>query len=297
LEAKRLVKKLSDKNHNRRRIFLFQTPTHSNIGDHGIAEAEIQFLKKSFPNDQLVEINQSIQPYFVKYVGNTIRKDDILLLHGGGNLGNQYMYEENTRRLTVAAFPDNKMILFPQTIYYSSDEKGHAELTKTKEAFSKSTRLTLIAREETSFVVMRECFPNAKILLTPDIVLSMDMSRPKLIREGLLMVMRSDQERILNEENHLFLKELGEKYFDKIISSDMHYSRGVAGSKGRREVLGFKFKQFKSAKLVITDRLHGMVFAAITQTPCIAFSNYNQKVAGTYDWIKKLNYVRFVKID
>src|SRR5690606_26204884 len=110
-EAIRLLKNLSDKNHSRRRIFLFQTPTHSNIGDHGIAEAEIQFLKKSFPNDQLVEINQSSQPYFVKYVGNTIRKDDILLLHGGGNLGNQYMYEENTRRLTVAAFPDNKMIL------------------------------------------------------------------------------------------------------------------------------------------------------------------------------------------
>ena len=28
--------------------------------------------------------------------------------------------------------------------------------------------------------------------------------------------------------------------------------------------------------------------------PCVAFSNYNHKVAGTYDWIKHLPYIRFI---
>ena len=46
---------------------------------------------------------------------------------------------------------------------------------------------------------------------------------------------------------------------------------------------------------MITDRLHGMVFAAITSTPCIALSNYNQKVKGTYEWIKHLPYIRFIE--
>ena len=38
-----------------------------------------------------------------------------------------------------------------------------------------------------------------------------------------------------------------------------------------------------------------MVIAAITGTPCIALSNYNQKVKGTYEWISHLNYIRFVE--
>jgi pyruvyl transferase EpsI len=72
-------------------------------------------------------------------------------------------------------------------------------------------------------------------------------------------------------------------------------SRTVKTLEKRKAVLEFKLSQFRSAKIVITDRLHGMVLAAITGTPCIVFSNYNQKVLGTYDWIKDLNYIRFVR--
>ena len=53
-------------------------------------------------------------------------------------------------------------------------------------------------------------------------------------------------------------------------------------------------QEFCSAKVVITDRLHGMIFAAITETPCIVFNNYNHKVEGTYQWIQYLPYIRFV---
>ena len=54
-------------------------------------------------------------------------------------------------------------------------------------------------------------------------------------------------------------------------------------------------QEFCDAKLVITDRLHGMIFAAISETPCIVFSNYNHKVGGTYEWIKQLPYIRYVE--
>lgn len=41
-----------------------------------------------------------------------------------------------------------------------------------------------------------------------------------------------------------------------------------------------KYIKFRECELVITDRIHGMIFAAITGTPCIALSNY--KIKGTY---------------
>ena len=52
--------------------------------------------------------------------------------------------------------------------------------------------------------------------------------------------------------------------------------------------------EFAGAKLVITDRLHGMVFCAITGTPCIVVDSKSPKVRGCYEWIKNLDYIRFV---
>ena len=51
----------------------------------------------------------------------------------------------------------------------------------------------------------------------------------------------------------------------------------------RKSVIVNKLKEFAGAQLVITDRLHGMVFCYLTNTPCIVFSNYNHKVLGTYE--------------
>lgn len=73
----------------------------------------------------------------------------------------------------------------------------------------------------------------------------------------------------------------------------MHLNVPVT-KQNRRECVRMKMQKFMNAKLVVTDRLHGMLFAAITGTPCIVFSNYNQKVSGTYEWIKTLPYVRYV---
>lgn len=47
------------------------------------------------------------------------------------------------------------------------------------------------------------------------------------------------------------------------------------------------------AQLVITDRLHAMIFAAITETPCIAMDNKSKKVKGVYEWIRDLPYVQY----
>ena len=62
----------------------------------------------------------------------------------------------------------------------------------------------------------------------------------------------------------------------------------------RKDCIRRKMQEFCRSELVITDRLHGMVFAAITDTPCIVFSNYNHKVEGVYQWIKHLPYIKYV---
>ena len=61
------------------------------------------------------------------------------------------------------------------------------------------------------------------------------------------------------------------------------------------ELVRAKMCQFAEAELVITDRLHGMIFSAITETPCIVLGNHNHKIEGSYQWIKHLPYIRFIK--
>jgi pyruvyl transferase EpsI len=46
--------------------------------------------------------------------------------------------------------------------------------------------------------------------------------------------------------------------------------------------------------MVVTDRLHGMIFAAITNTPCIAMGNINGKVKSVYEtWLSNNQYVKY----
>lgn len=59
-----------------------------------------------------------------------------------------------------------------------------------------------------------------------------------------------------------------------------------------------KLEEFAKADLVVTDRLHAMLFSVITSTPCIALDNLSHKVSGTYyNWLEEIPYVIFVDND
>ena len=138
----------------------------------------------------------------------------------------------------------------------------------------------MIAREKTSFEIMKTLYPDSKILLTPDIVLSSTANLYGVVpalRFGVLMCLRNDPEKAVADEQWVHL----EHYLDDIGKwhrrTDM-YSAGAVTVSNRKERVREKMQEFCGAELVITDRLHGMVFAALTGTPCIAFSNNNHKV-------------------
>src|SRR5690606_35739103 len=111
-------------------------------------------------------------------------------------------------------------------------DKGRKELETTKKIISKIPNITLVAREKTSYDLMQRYFPDANIILTPDIVLSMNLREPLLKREGALMVLRTDAEKILTDEQSELLDVTVHKYFDHVLYADMHYHRKVSGPRG-----------------------------------------------------------------
>ncbi|MDN6852548.1 MAG: polysaccharide pyruvyl transferase family protein, partial [Tetragenococcus koreensis] len=58
-------------------------------------------------------------------------------------------------------------------------------------------------------------------------------------------------------------------------------------------LLTLKLDQIKASEVVVTDRLHGMIFSAITQTPCLVFdNNYGKASAFYYNWLEDLDYIQ-----
>ena len=50
---------------------------------------------------------------------------------------------------------------------------------------------------------------------------------------------------------------------------------------------------FALSKLVVTDRLHGMIFCVITGTPCLAIDSSNARVSRFYTaWLQDIGHVR-----
>lgn len=277
---------------NKRKIFIFGSPNHGNLGDHAITNSQIEFIKNNFKEYKIIEVTLFEYKKNIAFIKKYINKSDIITINGGGNFGNQYIFDENIRRDVIKNFPNNKILLFPQTIYFTSDKDGKLELEKSKNIYSNHKNLILVAREKTSFKLMKENFKNNTILLTPDIVLYLDKYKKEVNRKGALFCMRSDLESKFSEEEKKELLEILKYNYNYVKITDTVINKNITKEE-RENILNIKFDEFRKCELIITDRIHGMVFAAITSTPCIALSNYNQKVIGTYEWIKHLNYIKF----
>lgn len=211
-------------------------------------------------------------------------------------MGDQWFAEEALRQEFIVKRLNSKPVIFPQTIFYSDTESGQAKLQASIPIYNDSN-VTIVAREKQSFDILQKVYPSATILLTPDIVLSSTMDDYGAVqaeRNGVLFVTRSDPEKSVSDTTWEKLEKAVTHNGKAYRHTDM-YSDEPVTKENRAELVRKKMQEFCSAELVITDRLHGMVFAALTGTPCIVFSNYNHKVKGTYDWISYLPYIRYVE--
>ena len=273
-----------------KKIILMGVPHHGNIGDNAISIAEENMIKKYFPKLDLIQLPEKNLIEEVEKIRNSINDEDIILLHGGGNIGDTYLVPEEGRRYIIKTFQNNKIIVFPQTAYFDRLD----ELEKSKVIYNAHKNLIIMAREEKTFDFMKKEFNKCKIYLTPDIVFSMKM-KMNLERKNVLILFREDKEKTMNANEQELIKEIIIKKYGDYTLSDMHLGEDVTDMYGKKrdDIVKAKFEQFNKSKLVVTDRLHGMIFATITETPCVVIGSYTHKIIESYKWIKNLEYIKF----
>ena len=282
--------------YSEKKVVLIGTSEHSNIGDAAITLGEYEFFRKYFSEYKLVEVSTYEFNDNISYLENIINPDDLIFLQGGGNLGNKYIVEENLRRKVIETFANNKIVILPQTIYFDESENAQKELKISQDIYNRHSNLIILTRGNISLDFAKKYFYNSKAYETLDSALNMNFNY-NYNKEGILCCIRD-----LSDESGLN-KKLYNSIFDVVKKYDSNYSytnnlyetdirKGI-----KNTVVYEQFKKFSKHKLIITDRLHGLIFSLITNTPCIVISSYNYKLNEFYDQIKNNKYVRFIDKD
>lgn len=280
-------------------FFLIGTPLHGNLGDHAIAVAELQWLNSHFKEAQCMEITGISYSRNKKLYHRLIKKweQGVIFISGGGFLGSLWPEEEQRVLDIISTFSKRNIVIFPQTIYYDlTDIEGRDLYDQAYNIYKKCKNLLLVLREEVSMSFVEKYFPDIKKIFIPDMVFYMGEKSFNVKRKGILYCLRKDKEgKIDKEELQIIKSKVKNKFFNEEVRyTDTVLNRYLPISIRKKEVEK-KLQEFASSKIVITDRLHGMIFAAITGTPCVVLPSKSWKVRGVYEYIKNNEYIIYLE--
>lgn len=267
---------------------------HGNMGDQALGFCRREFLVQrcGIKPQNIIEYTARDRMRYWDFIVKYTRKQDVVCLRGGGYWGDLWLDGFTAMLDYIESFHENRIIVFPQSVYFSNTNEGRKWLKKSQMILNEAENLLFFTRDIESKRIVESVYSGIRVTAVPDTVLSykpqceLDQNRAKV-----LLCFRNDKEKLDSWADLVqpTLKRLNEEYFFQDTSIDLNIRR--LGE--RAEALKNIWNVFQSAKLVITDRLHGMIFATITGTPCLVFNNIDGKVGHEYQWIRNLGYVHF----
>ncbi len=278
-----------------RRLVYFELPCFDNLGDHAIAYVTKTMLEDFCARNkeyQLFVVDGWNIDKAISTLKKRITPEDVIICQGGGNFGSLYEFAETYRGKVFKYLNKARIILMPQTCFYSEDAEGQKVLEEDKKIISACRYITLFARDEKSYEFMKKNF-DADVQLIHDTVSLFDASKfSKSDREGIVVCLRSDKEGTLSASQKKNIIDACDKRGDVLVTDTCVHFEPKSGE--RKAVLESKWKRWGSSRLVITDRLHGMIFALITGTPSIVIGNNHFKVYEAYKTFEDVKYLRFI---
>lgn len=274
----------------KKKIVLFGTPAHGNLGDHAIALSELAFLKNIVSNETIIEIPMPMLKVFKNKIKQFINSDDIILISGGGWMGSVWVDNEMIIREILSDYLENKIVILPQTIYYEDNEISEKLLNNGCEIYKKHRNLYIFVRENNSYKAALNLLGvnNGHVMFCPDMALYGNLQLDVKSIEGVdggklaLVCFREDIEKKCNTEGVIkVLDELG-ILVKRISTVDKRFIKMKDRDKEIHEML----KEIAKANFLVTDRLHAMILSLLAGTPCYVFDNSTKKVFGVAEYLK-----------
>ena len=296
---------------NKEDAFYFDYPMHLNVGDLLIYAGTEAFFKEYKIN---IRLRRCLQTFDINEVKKNITKNTTIICHGGGNLGDLYPLLQKLREELVINFPNNRIILLPQTGYFSNQD----EMKKSAAIFSAHKDCHLFARDLPTLELLKNF--SDKVILCPDMAHQLYGEFPlknkvESIEKNKLYFLRKDIEASQLEKNiesTLSASAVVKDWDDIVTSNDIMYARiysKLARISNISHLSIFKDKindlwykhtlniierarnEFMKYDLVVTSRLHGHIFSCLLGIPNQVCDNSYGKNLGYYNqWTKDIDY-------
>jgi pyruvyl transferase EpsO len=286
-------------------IFL-DVPYYANVGDTLIWQGTLDLLKV-LPHKCLYSSSKE------NYVKPNIGKDVIILLQGGGNFGDLWYICQEFRLKILNDFPDNKIILLPQSIHYNSNDT----LLVDANVFNKHKNLTMCFRDRNSLNIADQYFTNSNHVFVPDMAFYMDMNQwKKYIKPAeqgkILFLDRRDHEKNKNENYRIIPVGAENRDWPTMENEHMGFLLNLLlriGARFSRKMVDFIYQrklriqyikegvEFISAyDYIYTTRLHAGVLAFMLEKSFTFFDNSYGKNKGVYEaWLKDVETIKFAE--
>lgn len=278
---------------NQKKAFVFLAADYKNIGDAAITYAQVSMLRHVFVNHKIIEVPLKKSHIDLWAIKKAVNDDDIITTIGGGNMGDPYYGIERIRQEVVKTFPNNRFISFPQSYSYR-DTDPKSVINRAKKIYPNHEKALFLMRDENSYQKMRRQFPQLNLKLCPDIVLTFNLNAPEYTRSGLQLMLRDDGESVLTKEDRALIKKICTRIDPQLLITDTAHHMKMTDVQYRNGVFLNFIEQIKKKSLVVTDRLHGVIFCYITKTPCIAINSHNGKVKNAINTYMKCDYIKVV---
>lgn len=268
-------------------IILVGTPEYGNLGDQIIAVSELRWLKEYYPDYDVKEFTHEklMQDKDCRMLLSQINENDLIFLQGGGNLNDLYLNCEGIRRKVISSCPENKIVLFQQSIFFTETEKGGKVKSETCSVYNGHKNFTVITRENKSCEFAKEIFKPLNVLLYPDMATYLFgrlKSETNIERSGIITCLRDDDEKFYSDEMiENMITSLGSEHL--ISHADTNIKRKVLPEKRQREIQHL-IDKIASHKVMITDRFHGVIFSILAGTPCIVLRSLDHKIVEGVKW-------------
>lgn len=294
-------------------VFYFDYPLHLNVGDLLIYHGTEQFFKDHNINVTLKRCEYDMDMNEVK---QKITPNTTILLHGGGNFGDLYPQHQKIREDMIAHFPNNRIIVLPQTLYF----KDQKNLEKSAALFNQHHDCHLLARDERTAETFRQFSPNVR--LSPDMAHQLYGTLPtKQSNTGeQLYFLRKDIEASDVEKNILATlpananvrdwDDILSKTDDIVLALSWRINKFAKKQNwGWLKDLSHQFwfaytkhivkrvaKVFLQNDRVTTTRLHGHIFSCLLEIPNRVCDNSYGKNSGYANlWTKDIDFVEIDK--
>ncbi len=279
------------------RCALVEFPNYPNVGDNAIWLGEVSYLRsKGIRIAYRADTRWYSRNHLAEKLGS-----GVILLQGGGNFGDLYAESQRLREEIIATFPNNRIILLPQTMYF----RDRANLEKARAIFDSHPDLNILVRERRSLDLVRNEF-RTRSLLCPDMAFLLGALPYRRAPDiDVLWLWRNDQESAgwAPVGQHVVRADWVEgsatvphhkfELLDRLLSRYPRHLRFLIGALPwfynalARRRLAYGCRMLTRARTVITDRLHGHILSLLLGIPHVLLDNNYGKVRSFYEtWTK-----------